>query len=76
MILTLKFLGKPNSLRSLFVRFGSKKDVGILEKAMKVEKWLKNTVLCMVPRLREPRIIVFDVPNNVKGVDVIDAAMQ
>lgn len=52
------------------MRYGSKKAAEILEQAV------KETVQCSVPQLRNPRIVIFDIPNEYEGADVMKAASK
>lgn len=65
---------KPVSSGGLCVRLSKKEEVEILERAIKENEALKDTVQCTVPKLRNPRFIVYDVPNDINGSDVIEAA--
>lgn len=56
------------------MRLNSKKDAEILEKSVMEVEGLRETVQCTIPRLRSPRIVVFDVPSDIQGSEVIAAA--
>lgn len=67
---------KPMSSGGLLVRLSSKQDVETLEKAIRENERLKETVKCSAPKLRSPRIIVYDIPTDIEGTDVIGAAVE
>lgn len=67
---------KPVSSGGLCVRLSKKEEVEILEKAIRENEELKDTVLCTVPKLRNPRVIVYDVPLDIEGTDVVQAAAE
>lgn len=58
------------------MRLSEKKDGKILERAILENDKLKDTLTCSIPKLRNPRIICFVVPNNVSGEDVVEAAVR
>lgn len=58
------------------MRLSSKRDVEFLVQAVKGKVELKETVQCAVPRLRKPRIIIYDLPSDVKAADVVASATE
>lgn len=54
----------------------SKEEGEILEKAVKEAEGLRDTGQRTIPRLRRSRIIIFDVPSDTEGREVIAAAAE
>lgn len=60
----------------MLVHLATKTDVEVLEQAIRENEAWKDTLQVTVPKLRNPRIIAYDVLNEVQGTDVVKAACE
>lgn len=51
-------------------------DVEVLENTIRENEVLRETVQATAPNLRNPRIIAYDILNDVNGTDVVKAACE
>lgn len=60
----------------MFVRLETKADVDVLSNTITENPDLKDTIHVTVPKIRKPRVAIYDIPNDVDGTDVLKAAHE